>query len=175
MRNFTLNDLKDDHGQPRQLFNVNFENNVSKAIDQLSGICAGILCDGVVNDTEAQFFADWVRRYSAYEPIWPFTNIVDRIGRIFADGTLDDDERHELRDIMSVITGQTTTPPQAGETYSSRLPLDQTPHRRSHLPTDSLRSQVDSPMAHVGRSLRRSKISAESYKTVFPLSKPIIL
>src|SRR6476659_1356551 len=114
MSNYMVNDLKADHGQPRQLLKVNFENNVSKAIDQLSGICAGILCDGGVNETEAQFFADWVRCYSAYEFIWPFADIVDRIGRIFADGTLDDDERHELRDIISVITGQTTTPSPVG-------------------------------------------------------------
>jgi hypothetical protein len=52
--------LKDPNGQPRRLFKFNHENNVSKAIDQLSGICAGILADGVVCDKEAFFFKEWV-------------------------------------------------------------------------------------------------------------------
>ena len=57
MRRYTLTAPKDPNGQPVRLFRANFENNVSKAIDQLSGICAGILADSIINDSEAQFFA----------------------------------------------------------------------------------------------------------------------
>src|SRR5437899_13086894 len=45
MRNYILSTPKDDHGQPIRLFKANLENNVSKAIDQLSGICSGVLAD----------------------------------------------------------------------------------------------------------------------------------
>ena len=39
MRNYQLITPTDAHGQPLCLFKANFDNNVSKAIDQLSGIC----------------------------------------------------------------------------------------------------------------------------------------
>jgi hypothetical protein len=79
------------------MFKANLENNVSKAIDQLSGICSGILADGVVNEREAAFFADWVRKFAPFEPVWPFTDILARVERIFADGRCDDEEREELK------------------------------------------------------------------------------
>lgn len=114
---------KDDHGQPHRLFKTNFENNVSKAIDQLSGICAGILADGEVNEAEARFFADWIRKYAPYEPVWPFTEILQRVERIFADGQIDDTERAELETIMEALCGYTQTVDPA-ETYSTALPID---------------------------------------------------
>jgi len=44
------------------MFKANLENSVSKAIDQLSGICAGILADGIVTEQEATFFGEWVHK-----------------------------------------------------------------------------------------------------------------
>ena len=100
MRNYILSTPKDDHGQPIRLFKANLENNVSKAIDQLSGICSGVLADGTVSETEARFFADYVRKFAAYEPVWPFTDILARVERLFADGQCNDDEREELKTVM---------------------------------------------------------------------------
>jgi hypothetical protein len=114
---------KDAHGQPLRLFKANLENNVSKAIDQLSGICAGILADGEVSDAEAKFFGQWVRKYAPYEPVWPFTEILQRVERIFADGRIDDDERGELKVVMEALCGYTETANPA-ETYAIALPLD---------------------------------------------------
>jgi NAD-dependent DNA ligase len=114
---------KDAHGQPRRLFKANLENNISKAIDQLSGICAGILADGEVCDAEATFFAQWVRKYAPYEPVWPFTEILQRVERIFTDGEIDDDERAELKVVMEALCGYTETA-KPEETYAMALPLD---------------------------------------------------
>src|SRR6184192_3815291 len=97
MRKYVLTVPKDEHGQPKRLFKVNFENNVSKAIDQLSGICSGILADGIVTDAEARFFADYVRKFAAYEATWPFTDVLARVERIFADGQCNEEEREELK------------------------------------------------------------------------------
>ena len=114
---------KDDHGQPRRLFRANFENNVSKAIDQLSGICTGILADGIVTDKEALFFREWVKNHAILEPIWPFTDILDRVEKVFSHGKIDDEERSELAEIMRSITGEVTVP-DATTIYSSNFPLD---------------------------------------------------
>lgn len=122
MKNYILQ-TKDSNGQPLQVFKANFENNVSKAIDQLSGICTGILADGVVSEQEAAFFADWVKKFALLEPIWPFTDILGRVERIFADGHCDQEERQELKDVMESLCGYTADS-EAEETYSSALPLN---------------------------------------------------
>jgi NAD-dependent DNA ligase len=102
---------------------TNLENNVSKAIDQLSGICSGILADGEVNQAEAVFFADWVRKFAPFEPVWPFTDVLARVERIFADGHCDDEERAELKGVMEALCGYTATA-KPEETYSTTLPLE---------------------------------------------------
>ena len=96
MKTYTLTTPKDANGQPLRMFKANLENNVSKAIDQLSGICSGILADGVVTEQEATFFAEWVCKFAPFEPVWPFTDILARVERVFADGRCDDEEREEL-------------------------------------------------------------------------------
>lgn len=123
MKKYILSTPKDLHGQPIRLFNAHLENNTSKAIDQLSGICSGILADGEVNEAEARFFADYVQKFAAYEPVWPFTDILGRIKRIFADGHCDEDERSELKAVMENLCGHFNQA-DPGETYSSTLPLD---------------------------------------------------
>jgi hypothetical protein len=129
MRRYTLHPnkklppAKDVHGQPLKLFKANAENNTSKAIDQLSGICAGILADGVVCDAEAKFFYDWVQKFSIYEPVWPFTEILQRLKVIFEDGRIDAEERNELAETMRQITGHGIYS-DPSETFSSELPID---------------------------------------------------
>ena len=123
MRTYVLKPPTDAHGQPLRLFRANLENNVSKAIGQLSGICAGILADGVVNDREAEFFGEWIRKFAPFEPVWPFTDVLARVERIFADGRCDDEEREELRSVMEALCGHTADAKPA-ETYSTTLPLD---------------------------------------------------
>ncbi len=123
MRTYILSTPKDDHGQPIRIFKANLENNVSKAIDQLFGVCSGMLADGVVGDAEANFFADYVRKFAGYEPVWPFTDILARVERIFTDGHCNDDEREELKTVMEALCGHVEQA-KPEETYSATLPLD---------------------------------------------------
>ena len=121
-RTYTLVTPRDAHGQPVRLFRANQANNTSKAIDQLCGICAGILADGEVVEKEAKFFADWASQHAPQEPVWPFTEILGRIGRIYADGRCDEEERLELKSIMEALCGYTDQA-DATESYASSLPL----------------------------------------------------
>lgn len=123
MRRYILTTPKDEHGQPKALFRRNFENNVRKSVDQLSGICSGIVCDGVVNEREAKFFADYARNVAPYEPVWPFTDILARVERIFADGNCQEDERLELKQVMEALCGHTQDAAPE-ETHSTALPFD---------------------------------------------------
>lgn len=123
MTKYVLSTPKDLDGQPIRLFKAHLENNTSKAIDQLSGICSGILADGEVNDAEARFFAEYVRKFAAYEPVWPFTDLLERVNRIFSDGQCDEEERKELKAVMEDLCGHFNKADPA-ETYSTTLPLD---------------------------------------------------
>ncbi len=139
MRPYKIKTPTDPNGQPLRLFKFHHENNISKAIDQLSGICSGILADGIVNDAEAAYFANWIRVNAPLQPIWPLTDILHRIERIFEDGVCDDDERDELKGIMEAICGQ--PPPaefedlaQPTEAHSSSLPLCHPPPATIYFP-----------------------------------------
>lgn len=113
---------KDADGQPIRLFKAREENNVAKAIDQLTGICTGILADGVVSPKEVEFFASWVQKFAPLEPIWPFTDILKRVEIIFADGRASEEECEELRGVMEALCGYTKQADPT-ETYSTNLPL----------------------------------------------------
>ena len=82
-----------------------------------------MLADGVVGDAGANFFADYVRKFAGYEPVWPFTDILARVERIFTDGHCNDDEREELKTVMEALCGHVEQA-KPEETYSATLPLD---------------------------------------------------
>jgi len=126
MRTYQLATPKDEDGQPIRMFRAGRANNEAKAIDQLSGICAGILADGVVNEHEAVFFAGWVRQHAPLEPVWPFTDILSRVERIFADGRCTEEEREELKEIMEALCGRSPAG-SSQETCSTTLPFTSPP------------------------------------------------
>jgi NAD-dependent DNA ligase len=126
MHTYKLTTPKNADGQPVRMFRAARDYNEAKAIDQLSGICAGILADGVVNEQEAAFFADWVRQHAPLEPAWPFTDILGRIDRIFSDNMCTAEEREELKEIMEALCGGSQTGPKT-ETLSTRLPFNSPP------------------------------------------------
>lgn len=126
MKTYQLKPPTDINGKPLPLFKAARENVQDKAVDQLTGICAGILSDGVVNQKEAEFFAEWVKAHVPLQPAWPFTDILGRLERIFADGVCDEEEREELRQVMAALCGAREEA-KPGEAYSTSLPLDNPP------------------------------------------------
>ena len=113
----------DEDGQPQHSSAFNQFNNFSKAQSELTGICLGILADGIVSDDEAVMFRAWLlSRPEAYEA-WPFNEVLRRVEKIFEDGIIDDDEREDLKTIMLEITGMNEDPTDC-RTRSSALPVD---------------------------------------------------
>lgn len=112
----------DLHGQPSRLFHR--AQNGAKAVEQLVGLCTGILADGEVNEHEAIFFAEWLRAHAPDEPIWPFTDVLKRVERIFADGVCDAEERAELQAVMQALCGfDAPAPTPTAAPLSTTLPL----------------------------------------------------
>ena len=79
---------------------------VDMELSALRGLCEGILADGRVSDEETHTFHLWVKRAAAAHPVWPLTDILTRLQRIFADGVCDEEERAELKAVMESLCGR---------------------------------------------------------------------
>ncbi|GAB2778004.1 DNA polymerase III epsilon subunit-like protein [Hymenobacter luteus] len=96
---------------------------------QLLGLCSGILADGEVNEAEARFFADWLRTHAPAQPVWPFSDLLTRVERIFADGVCDAAERAELREVMTALLDEPRQPAPSTPASDQELPLcEPAPH-----------------------------------------------
>ena len=68
----------DEDGQPVTK-GFNRANNISKAVNELLGICKTILMDGVVSDEEAVFLKQWCEKQSDLIGEWPLSVLSKRI------------------------------------------------------------------------------------------------
>jgi NAD-dependent DNA ligase len=102
---YTLRPFQDANVFSRRRLGYQTEHAAEKAMEQLAAICTGIICDGVVNDVEAKYFRDWLCKFAPPAPTPTFTDIARRVGSIFKDGVVDDEERDELKTIMEELRG----------------------------------------------------------------------
>ena len=164
MSTYILNAPKDEHGQPRGFFNR--KNNEAKLVDQLHGICTGILADGVVTVDEARFFNEWLKTNAALQPVFPLTDILARLNRIFADGQCDADEREELKEIMQAVCGCSGEKADPTATFSCTLPLDSPP------PTLSFGRRIYNITGKFAFGTRKKVMEAISAKGGLPTDAP---
>lgn len=117
----------DDHGQPdpRIAYNRIAERNV----DELIGLCKGILADGHIHQSEAEFLLRWLETNSNARSQWPANVIYPRLQEMLSDGKLDDAEQRELLQILMNMGAR----PKA---------LDDAPSAASHLPVDDPAPQI---------------------------------
>lgn len=108
-RIYTLNNLPPEASSP-EFSGVNWNHYFSKAFDQLKGMCAMALNDGVVSDEEARYVQAWLKKNEPVTWVWPFKDVAKRIARIFKDGIITDEERAELHEILSEIVGGNLVP-----------------------------------------------------------------
>ena len=78
---------------------------LKRAIDQLLGICSGIVADGEINDTEIAFLSTWLTEHEEICCEFPANQISRRIKEIMADGVVSEDERLELLEVLQQISG----------------------------------------------------------------------
>ena len=75
-----------------------------REVDEVIGICRGMLADGEVNFSEGKFLLSWLERNTGNLGKYPFNVLHERLVDILSGGTVDDDEQLELIDLfMSVI------------------------------------------------------------------------
>jgi NAD-dependent DNA ligase len=111
----------DDNGQPViRTFNAARLND--RMIDELIGLCRGVLFDGSVSELEANALLQWMDANREISQHWPANVLYRRIARMMSDQHLDPTEQRELIETLIEITGA-PAPGASVKIGSTGLPL----------------------------------------------------
>ncbi len=104
--------------------NITLRRRQDRATDELVGLCRGLLADGHVSQTEAEFLKDWIERNAEFVGSYPFDRIYQVLHRVLADGFIDDDESADLHDtLIRFVGGEALSPAAQTTSLASTLPL----------------------------------------------------
>lgn len=78
----------------------------SRTMDELIGLCKGIIADGDVSQKEAQFLINWLENNKNISDTFPANVIYPRLAAMLTDGTLDEAEAQELLAFLQSCTGE---------------------------------------------------------------------
>lgn len=96
-----------------------------RAVDELVGLCRGLLADGHVNQQEAEFLKGWIERNADFVGMYPFDRLYRQLTEIMRDGFLDHDESADLMDtLVRFVGGETHDAAAETASLSTALPLD---------------------------------------------------
>ncbi|MGM0538611.1 MAG: BRCT domain-containing protein [Thermodesulfobacteriota bacterium] len=96
--------LIDPHGQPlNRAFNA--KRIAERGVDEVIGLCKGVIADSKVNQQEAEFLLNWLQANSDVASQWPCNILAARIQEYLSDGYLDREESEDLLDLLEQITG----------------------------------------------------------------------
>jgi NAD-dependent DNA ligase len=94
-----------------------------RQLDTLIGLSKGLVADGKIDQTEAEFLHGWLIqcRQANDSPI--ITNLLEKVDTVLSDGVLDQDEADELLATLHVICGEQS---EIGElARPTRLPINE--------------------------------------------------
>ena len=94
----------DRDGQPANAA-FNRRDRTVREVDELIGLCKGIVADGVINSEEALFLQDWLEHNRESRGAWPTSVLYPRIQSMLADGTLQNEEERELLGLLVQVSG----------------------------------------------------------------------
>jgi NAD-dependent DNA ligase len=121
-----------------------------RLIDELIGICRGVIADDNVDEREAIFLGQWIENHRDIANRWPVNILYARITEMLKDGVLSQDEQDELLRTLQELTGESST-------Y-------QKPNRSTSLPINRPVAAVDfsgKTFCLTGRFVFGSKIECE--------------
>ncbi len=119
----TLPDLDDD-GQPLE-GGFNYTRRIDRGINEVMGLCRGILLDDVVTDGEITGIEQWIKHNAELQNEWPVSVLHRRIQSILADGYISEEEREDLRNLLYDVTGGGEHGDVVQTNWATRLPVDQ--------------------------------------------------
>lgn len=81
---------------------MTYRRRLGRTIDELVGLCRGIIADGEVNQSEVEFLQQWLYANREFVNEHPFREIYAVVESALVDGVLDADEE---RDILATVHG----------------------------------------------------------------------
>ena len=93
-----------------------------RLIDELIGICRGVIADDNVDEREAIFLGQWIENHRDIANRWPVNVLYARITEMLKDGVLSKDEQGELLRTLQELTGESSTYQEPNR--STTLPID---------------------------------------------------
>jgi hypothetical protein len=104
---------------------ITLSRRADRAVDELVGLCRGLLADGHVNQQEAEFLKSWIERNADFVGMYPFDRIYRQLTDIMRDGFLDQDESADLMDtLVRFVGGEASDHRAETASLSTALPLD---------------------------------------------------
>lgn len=102
----------------------NSSNQEDQSVNELIGIARGITSDGIVNKSEAEYIVKWLNNHASMIDKYPFNILFRRVNDMLSDGMIDEDERTELFELLTAMTGGTPLSEDI-KSMATTLPLDQ--------------------------------------------------
>ena len=94
-----LND--DDPPKPQQW---NQKRLAERSLDELLGLCKGLVADKILNEEETSVLIAWLKANRQIENSWPANVLMARIDSMLADQRIDADERTDLFALLNEIS-----------------------------------------------------------------------
>ena len=102
-----------------------------RLVDELIGICRGVIADSVIDEREAIFIGQWIENHREVADRWPVNIVYARVTEMLRDGILSGEEKIELLATLRDLTGEGS--PLQEPNRSTTLPLT-----RPHHPDQSM-------------------------------------
>lgn len=121
-----------------------------RLIDELIGVCRGVIADGRVDEQEAIFLGQWIENHREISDRWPVNILYARVVEMLKDGILNKAEEGELLATLRDLTGEST--------------LYQEPNRSTSLPLNKPLPEVEftgKSFCLTGRFVFGSKVDCE--------------
>lgn len=93
-----------------------------RLIDELIGICRGVIADGHVDEREAIFLGQWIENHREIADRWPVNILYSRVVEMLRDGILNPQEQLLLLETLRDLTGESTLYQEPNR--STSLPLN---------------------------------------------------
>ncbi len=93
-----------------------------RATTELIGIAKGLIADGKLDEQEADFLCSFLSNNTEFYDSFPFNILFDRIEVMLSDNVIDEDERKELFEILTELTGEKKVK-EKFEDFATTLPL----------------------------------------------------
>ena len=109
--NVGLNPAEESHAQT-----------LKRCIDELIGLCKGIMADGRVDPDEVEFLHSWLDENRQVVGLWPANVLAERLKQIYSDGVIDEEEQIALAHLLAKLTGVAPGVSDA-QAMATRLPV----------------------------------------------------